>query len=69
MKKIQDLAKLEGLDGCSGIYRLTEKESGRIYIGQAVDIKSRWYMHIKKMVGAEAKGSEKIYAARPDDFW
>lgn len=69
MTKIQDIIKREGLDGKSGIYRLIRKSDGKVYIGQAVDIKARWYTHIKKMVGAESKGNELIYADRPDNYW
>jgi len=41
MTKIQDIIKREGLDGKSGIYRLIRKSDGKVYIGQAVDIKAR----------------------------
>lgn len=68
--KVQSLVKLEGLDGLSGIYRLVRKGNpNAVYIGQAADIKNRWYTHIKKMVGAEVKGNEKIYEGTPDDYW
>lgn len=70
LSKVQSLAKLEGLDGLSGIYRLIRKDNpSAVYIGQATDIKSRWYTHIKKMVGAENKGNEKVYDGLPSDYW
>ncbi len=38
------------------------------YIGQAVDIKDRWYQHVKKMIGVMPKGNERVYDYRPEDF-
>lgn len=69
LPKIQDLCNKEGLDGKCGIYKLTVIGDESIcYIGQAVNIKERWYDHIKKMVGVEGKGSEKLYAYSPDQL-
>lgn len=68
LPKIQDLANREGLDGMTGIYRITVKEdSNSSYVGQAVNIKERWYQHIKKMIGVDSKGSEKLYEYTPDE--
>ena len=53
-----------------GIYRLVLKEDGAVcYVGQAVNIKDRWYEHIKKMIGADNKGNERVYDYRPDEFY
>lgn len=69
LPKIQDLCNKEGLDGKCGIYKLTVIGDESIcYIGQAVNIKERWYDHIKKMIGVEGKGSEKLYAYGPDEL-
>lgn len=69
LPQVQQLCSREGLDGRGGIYRLTSKTDERIcYIGQAVNIKDRWYTHIKKMVGVEARGSERLYEYRPDEL-
>lgn len=38
------------------------------YVGQATDIKDRWYQHVKKMIGVMPKGNEKVYDWRPEDF-
>lgn len=46
-----------------GIYKITNLKDGKIYIGQAVNIKDRWKQHIKKGMGAEAPGTNKLYAA------
>ena len=36
-----------------------------VYIGQAVNVYDRWTTHIKKMLGIEAAGGEKIYKFKP----
>ena len=68
LPKLQDLCNWEGLSKKSGIYRIRLKDKENIcYVGQAVDIKERWYTHVRKMVGVESKGSEKLYEYRPDE--
>jgi predicted GIY-YIG superfamily endonuclease len=52
-----------------GIYCLEVRGSdGVCYVGQAVNIKERWYQHVKKMIGAMPKGNEKLYKFRPEDL-
>lgn len=69
LPKFQDLANANGL-AVRGIYRLVLKEDENIsYVGQAVNIKERWYEHAKKMIGADTKGTEKLYRYRPEDFY
>lgn len=68
LPQVQQLCSREGLDR-GGIYRLVLKSNPDcIYIGQAQSIKDRWYTHIKKMLGVEAKGTERLYEYKPDDF-
>lgn len=71
LPEIQRITKVLGVDGTvSGIYRLSWVKDEKVcYIGQAVKISERWYTHIKKMIGVEAKGNERLYAAinRPDE--
>ena len=68
LPQVQQLCSREGLDR-GGIYRLVLKSNPDcVYIGQAQSIKDRWYTHIKKMLGVEAKGTERLYEYRPDDF-
>ena len=70
LPRLQELGGKEGLRGCAGIYSLVLKEDEKVcYVGQAVDILDRWYTHVKKMVGAEKKGSERVYRYKPEDFW
>lgn len=62
LPKVQGIVGQEKLDGKMGIYRLVLKEDeGVCYIGQAVNIKERWYQHIRKMLGVDNKGNEKLY--------
>lgn len=71
LPEIQRITKSLGVDGAvSGIYRLSWMKDEKVcYIGQAVKIAERWYTHIKKMIGVEAKGNERLYAmvSRPDE--
>ena len=47
----------------TGIYKITEIESGKCYVGQAADIADRWRQHIKRGIGAEAPTRNKLYPA------
>ena len=71
LPEIQRITRSLGVDGAvSGIYRLSWVKDEKVcYIGQAVKIAERWYTHIKKMIGVEAKGNERLYAmvSRPDE--
>lgn len=56
----------------SGIYKITHIESGKCYIGQAVNLTERWKQHIKRGVGADAPTRNKLYPAMmqfgPENF-
>ena len=57
------------LSGVCGIYRLRViGEENVCYVGQAKDIKERWYQHVKKMVGVDSKGGELLYEYEPDQL-
>ncbi len=63
LPKIQKLAGQQSLDGKTGIYRLRLVDDESVaYVGQAVNIKERWYTHMKKMLGVEKTGNEKLYS-------
>jgi predicted GIY-YIG superfamily endonuclease len=34
-----------------GIYKITNRTNNKVYIGQSVDIKTRWYNHKKELNG------------------
>lgn len=56
----------------TGIYKITNIENQKCYIGQAVNIADRWKQHIKRGVGAEAPTRNKLYPAMyelgPENF-
>lgn len=56
----------------TGIYKITEIETGKCYIGQAASLSDRWKQHIKRGVGAEQPTRNKLYpamiAAGPENF-
>lgn len=47
----------------SGIYKITNLNNGRCYVGQATNIPDRWKQHIKRGVGAEPVTQNKLYPA------
>ena len=56
----------------TGIYKITEIETGKCYVGQAANLADRWKQHIKRGVGAEAPTRNKLYpamrSAGPENF-
>lgn len=44
-----------------GIYKIADKTTGSIYIGQSKDIASRWKQHIKCGLGIDAPSTNKLY--------
>lgn len=56
----------------TGIYKITEIETGKCYVGQATNLADRWKQHIKRGVGADAPTRNKLYpamiAAGPENF-
>lgn len=47
----------------TGIYKITHIDSGKTYVGQAIDIAERWRQHIKRGVGADQPTQNKLYPA------
>lgn len=56
----------------TGIYKITEIETGKCYVGQAANLADRWKQHIKRGVGADTPTRNKLYpvmiAAGPENF-
>ena len=64
----QQLAKKKfpqilGKTDVCGIYKITNQETGECYIGQAVDVRKRWYEHAKMMLQIDAPQGNQLYAA------
>ena len=44
-----------------GIYKITDKTTGKSYIGQSVNIADRWKSHVKCGLGIDAPSTNKLY--------
>lgn len=63
-KPLSDLCgRVIGKEKKTGIYKLTNLTNGMVYVGQANDLASRFVQHVKKGIGAENPGSNKLYQA------
>lgn len=56
-------AKIVGTNTKTGIYKITNVETGECYIGQAVDIAKRWNDHAKYGLGIDTPAGSKLYPA------
>lgn len=67
-KPMQKLCKELGVEKVTGIYKITAKD-GRCYIGQSLDIASRWKEHMKCALGIGSTSylSNKFYRAMHKD--
>ena len=45
----------------AGIYKITNTRNGMCYIGQSVDIGSRWLTHCKRGAGVDTATNNKLY--------
>lgn len=50
-----------------GIYKITNQKTDLIYIGQAVDISTRWKNHAKAGLGIDTPANNKLYKAMIQD--
>lgn len=55
--------KILGKQNVCGIYKITNQKTGECYIGQAVDIRKRWYDHVKAIIGIDTPVGNRLYAA------
>lgn len=61
------IARVVGKEKICGIYRITSRKDGRIYIGKSVDIASRWVTHFKRAAGLESETTNLLYPAMRED--
>lgn len=47
----------------TGIYKITNLINEMTYVGQSTDVAERWRQHVKRGVGAESPGRNKLYPA------
>lgn len=63
-KPYKDLVlKYLGEEKTCGIYSITDTTTGKRYVGQSVDVATRWADHIKRGLGADKGSDTKLYAA------
>lgn len=64
-KKMNDLlARVVGVNSeVSGIYKITNLELDKSYIGQCVSFKDRWRTHLKRGLGIDTPSTNKFYQA------
>ena len=51
----------------TGIYKITNQKTDLVYIGQAVDIATRWKNHAKAGLGIDTPANNKLYKAMAED--
>ena len=62
LKPTSDLCnRVLGSKSVCGIYKITNKATGEVYIGQSVNIAQRWKTHIKCGLGIDASSTNKLY--------
>lgn len=53
--------RILGTDTVTGIYKITNQENGKCYIGQSVDVSKRWKDHAKCGLGIDAPLGNQLY--------
>lgn len=59
--------KILGANDVCGLYKITNQKTGECYIGQARDIRKRWYEHCKAACGVDTPQGNKLYKAMQKD--
>jgi hypothetical protein len=57
------IGRVVGAGVHTGIYKITNLDNQKCYVGQAVNIADRWKQHIKRGLGAETPTKNKLYPA------
>lgn len=57
------IGRVIGLGVHTGIYKITDLDSNKCYVGQAANLADRWKQHIKRGLGAETPTRNKLYPA------
>lgn len=65
----KELVSVKLTEKVCGIYRITNTENDRCYIGQAVDIGNRWTEHIKAALNNPSDKFHKALAIVPLSLW
>lgn len=68
LKPFGDLAdRILGREKVCGIYKITNLLNKKVYIGQSVDVKTRWSNHIKASLGIDSIAHSKVHDAMMQD--
>ena len=68
LKPFGDLAdRILGREKVCGIYKITNLLNKKVYIGQSVDVKTRWSNHIKASLGIDSIAHSKVHDAMSQD--
>lgn len=66
------ISRVIGAGTHSGIYKITNIQNQRCYVGQSVNLSERWKQHIKRGIGAESPTHNKLYSVMaekgPENF-
>lgn len=65
-KPLAELRKRAGVEG-SGVYKITRLKTGEVYIGQAVNISTRWADHCKAALGVGTLASSLLHRVMAED--
>lgn len=65
-KPLAELRKRAGIEG-SGVYKITRLKTNEIYIGQAVNISTRWTEHTKTALGVGTLASSQLHRTMAED--
>ena len=60
-------ANVLGSETVTGIYKITNQLTNEVYIGQAVDVATRWKQHAKCGLGIDTPANNKLYKAMIED--
>lgn len=64
------IKRITGGRKISGIYKITNKETGEAYIGKTTDISTRWQNHCKTAIGLEAAARATLHnRLAQDGLW
>ena len=65
-KPLAELRKRAGIEG-SGVYKITRIKTGEVYIGQAVNVSTRWSEHTKAALGVGTLASSQLHRVMSED--
>jgi len=65
-KPLAELRKRVAIEG-PGVYKITRLKTGEIYIGQAVNVSTRWTEHVKSALGVGTLASSQLHRAMAED--